>query len=205
VLGRAKALDGGVQGDHGGRHGVAGGIGVEAAVNLTTLVQKRSQPERVGAGASGGEAPVSGMEGKATDGVDRRFAKDHWGSVLGGHSETTQVFAGAGGQAAPSPWGGAAKFSADRSLLFGAQKEDGVGSVIGIKAAGVDERGYHAGGQAPLNDQVIAHTCQLAGVRLGEPQFGWGGGREWPWFLWQEATGEVADQPIDGAFEVEAM
>ena len=40
VLGGAKALDGGVQGDHGGSHGVAGGIGVEAAVNLTTLIQK---------------------------------------------------------------------------------------------------------------------------------------------------------------------
>jgi hypothetical protein len=44
----------------------------------------------------------------------------------------------------------------------------------------------------------------LAGVRLGEPQFGWGGGREWPWFLWQEATGKVAVQPIQGAFEVKA-
>jgi len=120
VLGRAKALDGRVQGDHGGSHGVAGGIGVEAAVNLTTLIQKGPQPERVGAGASGGEALVSGMEGKATDGVDSRFAKDHCGSVVGGKSKTAQVFAGAGGQAAPSPWGGAAKFSADRNLLFGA-------------------------------------------------------------------------------------
>ena len=70
MLGRAKALDGGVQGDHGGSHGVAGGIGVEAAVNLTTLVQEGPQPEGVGAGAGGGKAPVSGMEGKAPDGVN---------------------------------------------------------------------------------------------------------------------------------------
>ena len=70
VVGRAKALDGGMQSEHGGSHGVAGGIGVEAAVNLTTLIQEGPQPERVGAGTSGGEAPVSGMECKATDGVD---------------------------------------------------------------------------------------------------------------------------------------
>ena len=70
MVSRAKALDGGMQGDHGASHGVTGGVRIEAAVNRVTLVQERAQPARVGAGAGGGEAPVSGMEGKATDGVN---------------------------------------------------------------------------------------------------------------------------------------
>jgi hypothetical protein len=83
VVGRAKALDGGMQGEHGASHGVTGAVGVEAAVNLATLLQQGRQPARVGAGAGGGEALVSGMEGKATEGIDGRFAKDHRGTGFG--------------------------------------------------------------------------------------------------------------------------
>src|SRR5271157_2195137 len=106
-----------MQGEHGASHGVTRGIGVEAAVNLATLLQQGSQPARVGAGAGGGEALVSGMEGKATEGIDGRFAKDHRWTGLGpssvaalrdGNGEAAQVFLGARGQATPSPWGGAA-------------------------------------------------------------------------------------------------
>jgi len=71
VVGRAKALDGGVQLDHGASHGVTGRVRIEAAVNLATLIQQMSEPVRVEAGTGCGEAPASGMQGKATDGIDR--------------------------------------------------------------------------------------------------------------------------------------
>ena len=72
VVGRAKALDGGMQGDHGASHGVTGGVGIEAAVDLAASVQQWRQPARVGPGARGGEAPVSGMEGKAEQAIPPR-------------------------------------------------------------------------------------------------------------------------------------
>ncbi len=40
VVRRAKALDGGMPGDHGASHGVTGGVGIEAAVDLAALVQQ---------------------------------------------------------------------------------------------------------------------------------------------------------------------
>jgi|APCry1669189204_1035204.scaffolds.fasta_scaffold110192_1 hypothetical protein len=70
VGGRAKALDGGVELDHGASHGVTGRVRIEAAVNLATLIQQGAKPVRVGAGTGCGETPASGMEGKATDGID---------------------------------------------------------------------------------------------------------------------------------------
>ena len=62
VSGRAKALDNRMQGDHSGGHAVAGGIGIEAAVDRVTLVQQRLQPAWVGPGPGGGEATVVGMK-----------------------------------------------------------------------------------------------------------------------------------------------
>ena len=139
VVGRAKALDDGMQGDHGASHGVTGGVGIETTVNLATLIQQRPQPVRVGAGAGRGEAAGSGMEGQATDGIDGRFAKDHHmsadryggGQRLGGNGEAAQVFSGAGCQAVPRLSGRATKLGADGEILFAAQQEDGVGPSIG--------------------------------------------------------------------------
>ena len=164
VMGRAKALDGGMQADHGASHGVTGGVGIETTVNLATLSQQRPQPVRVGAGAGRGEAPVTGMESQATDGIDGRFAKDHplsadrhgGGQRLGGNGEGAQVFSGAGCQAVPRLLRGAAKLGADGEILFAAQQEDGVGSGIGVEGPGVDERRQQHGGQATLSDQVVS-------------------------------------------------
>ena len=64
VVGRAKALDGLMAGDHGAGHGVTGGVGIEAAVDLAALVQEGGQAARVRPGTGGGEAPVRGMEGQ---------------------------------------------------------------------------------------------------------------------------------------------
>jgi hypothetical protein len=74
----------------------------EAAVNLARLVQQWSQPVRVEAGVGGGEASVSGMEGKATDGVDGRFTEDERWPRFQRDGEAAPVFAGAGGQAVPA-------------------------------------------------------------------------------------------------------
>ena len=76
VLGRAKAFDCGMQGHHGASHVVTGGVGIEAAPELATLVSQRREPARVGSGARGREATALGMEGKATDSVNGRLAKD---------------------------------------------------------------------------------------------------------------------------------
>ena len=70
VEGRTEAVDGRMACDHCLGHGVAGGIGVEAAIDRASLIQQRRQPARVGARAGGGQAVVFRMERKATDGVD---------------------------------------------------------------------------------------------------------------------------------------
>ena len=78
VGGRAKALDGGVQGDHGIGHLVASGIGIKATIDLSGLSQQGFEPSWVGPGAGGGEATGLGMEGKATEGINGGFTKDDW-------------------------------------------------------------------------------------------------------------------------------
>ena len=53
--GRAEALDGGVAVDHGLGHAVAGGVGIEAAVNGEFAGKKRGQPGGIGSGSGGGD------------------------------------------------------------------------------------------------------------------------------------------------------
>jgi hypothetical protein len=140
VLRRAEAFDGGTHSDHGASHIVTGGVGIEAAVNLATLVQQGPQPARVGPGAGGGKATVPGMEDKATDGIDGRFAKDNDRQRFGRNGEAAQVLLGAGRQAVPRPPGGAAQLGPDREVVLAPQQENGVGPRIGIEGARLDER-----------------------------------------------------------------
>ena len=56
-----KALDGGMEGDHGVRHGLAGGVGVEATVNAIASGDEGSQPARVGSSAGSRDAAVLGV------------------------------------------------------------------------------------------------------------------------------------------------
>jgi hypothetical protein len=51
-----------MSGDKGARHLIPGGTGVEAAIDLVTLVQQRLEPARVGPGTGDGETAVVGME-----------------------------------------------------------------------------------------------------------------------------------------------
>jgi len=49
-------------GDHGGGHVVAGGVGIEAAMDLGSVGDKKREPGRFGSGAGGGDAPAVRMQ-----------------------------------------------------------------------------------------------------------------------------------------------
>ena len=97
VVRGAKTLDGGMEGDHGVSHVIAGGIGVEATGNEVTSVDEGSQPARVGPSTGGGDAVVLGIKSKATDGVDGRLDEDDGGQRTSGNGEEAKVFLRTGG------------------------------------------------------------------------------------------------------------
>jgi hypothetical protein len=59
---------------HPSGHSVAGGIGVEAAIDGPALGDQPRKPRRVRSGARGGKAAVTGMKGLATEAINRGFA-----------------------------------------------------------------------------------------------------------------------------------
>ena len=65
-----------MEGDQGLSHGISSGIGVKAAVDAKMLVDEGGEPSGIWPGASGGDAKMTGMEGRATDGINGRFAED---------------------------------------------------------------------------------------------------------------------------------
>ena len=128
-------MDGRIECDHGAGHGVAGRVGVKAAVNVDVLGEQRGEPARVGTSASGRKAPMLGMKGVATDGVDGRLAKDDGGSGNAGgrNGEDAPIFLGTPGHPAPRVNRGSAQFGADGSLIGGTQDEARIGSGIGSR------------------------------------------------------------------------
>ena len=91
---RRQELDGGMEGDHGLGHGLAGGIEIEAAPEAAALVKKIGQPGGVGSGPGGGQTTVVRMENVATDGIDGRFTEDEVGTRDGGNGNEAEIFAG---------------------------------------------------------------------------------------------------------------
>ena len=156
-------MSGRIQVDQGSSHRVAGGVGIEPAVNLAPLVEQALQPGWVGPSSGRREATVARMEGKATDGVNGRFAKDDDREGLGGNGEEAQVFLGTKSQAAPSTAAGTAQFGADGVVVLVAQEKDGVGAGISIEGPRGDERLQHFSGQAALADQVVFDAGEVAG------------------------------------------
>jgi len=145
---RSQTLDGRIEGDHGASHGLAGRVGIEAAADLVALVKERAKPARVGAGAGRGDASMLRMEGKAADGVNGRLAQDDGRDRSGGNGEVAPVLLGAWGHAPPGLMICSAEFGADRDVFLSQEKEDGIGSVIGIEAAVIDKReSIRAGGR----------------------------------------------------------
>ena len=70
MAGGPQTLDGGVEADHGLCHGVAGRVGVKAAVDERSGLEQRTEPSGIGAGAGSGEATVVRMQERATNGVN---------------------------------------------------------------------------------------------------------------------------------------
>ena len=125
VCRRAEAFDSRIQSDHGGGHVVAGGVGVEAAVDRVALVQEGLQPMRVGPGTGSGKAPAVGMQSKTTERIDSRLTKDDRagslrgaGATLERNSKAAQVLLRAGSQATPGPGGGAAQLGTDWEIFL---------------------------------------------------------------------------------------
>ena len=118
-------MDGRIECDHGAGHGVAGRVGVEAAVDRVALVQQGWQPIRVGPGTGRGKAPAVGMQSKTTERIDSRLTKDDRagslqgaGATLDRNSKAAQVLLRAGSQATPGPGGGAAQLGTDWEIFL---------------------------------------------------------------------------------------
>src|ERR1700730_3388390 len=156
-----------MESDHGAGHGLAGGVSVEAAIDLATLGQQRAKPAGVGPDTRGGEATVLGMEGQATNGVDGRLAQDDGRTKGGGNGEEAQVLLGTGGHAPPGVVTGCAEFGADRNVIVGPQEEDGIGSVVRVKSSGLDERIDQEGRKTTLKKQILSEVAKLSGIRRG--------------------------------------
>ena len=125
VSGRAETFDNRMQSDHRGGHGVAGGVGVEAAADLAGMLQQGLEPKRIGSGTGSRKTPGLGIQSKATEGVDSRFTKDNRasgilgaGGTLDRNGEEAEVLLGTGCQATPGTCGGAAQFSANGQLFL---------------------------------------------------------------------------------------
>jgi len=108
------------------------------------------------------------MENVATEGVDGRFAEDEVGAWSGRKGEEAKIFTGARSHAAPGHGTGAAQFGTDGLARGVAQKEDGVGSGIGIEVAGA---GIIPGGGMVTSlsaMDVMGRHPRLLGFRRGQ-------------------------------------
>src|SRR5205823_9757357 len=97
-------------------------------LSYTTLFRSR-----VGASSGGGDGPRSGVQQKAADGIDGRFAQDDHGGPGRVQGEIAEILPGARRQAQPAQRSGAAQFGAHGLVFFAGQEEDGIGSAIGIE------------------------------------------------------------------------
>lgn len=203
MRGWRQALDLGVEGDHGLRHGLAGGVGVEPAADGVALCQEWTQPAGIGPGTGRGNARELRMEDAAAKGVDGRFTQDDGALVcIGsggrkrnwGNGKEAQILLGAWGHPPPGLSRGAPDFGADRSVVLSPQHEDGIGAVIGVKGAALKERINQAGRQPALFEQIVADTEEVGRIwsrqverRSGKARVGLSGWR-----------GKMAGEPVEG-------
>ncbi len=173
--------------DHSFGHGVAGWIGVEAAVDPLSLANEGRKPAWIGSGAGGREALMLGMKGLATHGINSRLAENEGWPRGGRNGEEAEVFAGTRRHAAPSDDRGTTQFNPNGPAVRVAQQEDGVGSRIGVETAGLDEGSDKVVGQAALSDQVMGDAVEFGQIGIGGNR---GVGR-----LAEEAAGREAQEP----------
>ena len=118
VLGRAETADSGIECDHLLSHGVAGGVGIETAVNAEALRQEWLQPAGIGPSSGCGYAQRRGMQEKATHGVDGRFAEHDRRWTWSGDGKVAEIFLRTRRHAAPGWKSGAAQFGANGPVFF---------------------------------------------------------------------------------------
>lgn len=157
-LRRTQAFHGGVQCDHGFRHVVAGGVGVEGAEDGKTLTEEGGEPAWVGSGSGGREAKAPWVDRLTADGIDGGLTEEDARGVMGEYREVTEVFLGTGGHTFPGAKGGSAKFGADRRVVVVEQEKHGVAPGIGIERAGVEEGLEEGGWKSAVMDQVLPHA-----------------------------------------------
>ena len=132
---RCQKLDGGMKGNHGVSHVLAGGVEIEAAPETAVLVKELGDPSGIGSGPRGGQTAVLGMEHMATEDVDSRFAEDDVGAREGRKGEEAKIFTGTGSHAAPGNGTCAAQFGTDGLAVGVVEQEDGVGTGVGVEVA----------------------------------------------------------------------
>ena len=118
VFGRAETADSRVERGHLLGDGIAGGVGVETAVDGTASGQQCGKPLGIGPSTGCGYAQRRGMQQKATHGVDGGFAEhDHlWRRRV--DEEVAEIFLRTLRHAAPACRSGAAEFGADGPVFF---------------------------------------------------------------------------------------
>ena len=155
-------MDGRMEGDESLSHGLTDDVAIEAAEDVATLVEEVRQPGGIGSGAGGGDGPVIGMKGVATEGVDGRFAEDDVGARDGRTGEEAKIFTGTRSHAAPRHGAGAAQFGADGLAVGVAEEEDGVGAGVSVEVARGRERVDQGVRQGALVDEIAADGVESA-------------------------------------------
>jgi hypothetical protein len=157
-----------VEGEHSGRGGVAGVVGVEATEDGVAAGDQNGQPGRVGPHAGGGDADPLRVDLEATDGIDGGFAEHDFAGGAGADPEVSQVFVAAGRHASPDSRSGPPQFRPDGSLgLSGHQDEDGIGVTVRVQLARLQQRLQQRGAQPPTAREVLTDAGQPARIAWG--------------------------------------
>ena len=154
--------------DHGLSPGLADRVAVKAAVDAMALIDESRQPARIGSGPGGGEASMLWMESQTTDGIDGRLDQDNAWLRVWRDGEQAQVLLGAGGQPTPRASGGPAQFSAHGLFFFSKEQENGIGPVVGVKGARLDERFDQGLGKGSLTEQIPPDAPELGRIWRGD-------------------------------------
>ena len=121
MFSRAEVADSGVKSDDLLSDGIAGWVGVEAAVDGTGLRQQCGEPSWVGSSSGCGYAERRGMQEKATYGIDGGFAEHDHGSAGSGDGKIAEIFLRTRRHTAPTSRSRAAQFGAGGPVFFSKQ------------------------------------------------------------------------------------
>ncbi len=92
MLWGTQAFNGRMLSDHSAGHGIAGMVGIKAAIYAATLFDEMVKPEWLWSGACGRDAAVVWMERKAADGIDGGLTEDNIRVVGIRDREVAEIF-----------------------------------------------------------------------------------------------------------------